>query len=209
MSEREDILKRYVDLLREVDQWFASCTERYPGQITCSGGCSSCCRGLFDITLLDAELLRSGYHTLPKDVQMAVAGKSALRIAGIRATWPDFEPPYLLNKYPEEEWSQIMPEEDSTPCVLLDSHGFCALYEYRPLTCRLHGLPLVELSGEVMDESYCPLNFTEQDPFEFNGLRADFSAIFHKETRLIAEFTAFLTGVETAQMDTLIPAALL
>ncbi len=209
MSEREDILKRYVDLLREVDLWFASCIERYPGQITCTGGCSSCCRGLFDITLLDAALLRSGFDTLPKAVQMVVAGKAALRIAGIRAIWPDFEPPYLLNKYPEEEWSQIMPEEDSTPCLLLDSHGFCTLYAYRPLTCRLHGLPLVELSGEVMDESYCPLNFTEQDPFECNELRADFSVIFNKETRLIAEFTAFLIGVETAQMDTLIPAALL
>ncbi len=102
-----------------------------------------------------------------------------------------------------------MPEEDESPCVLLDPQGLCLLYEYRPLTCRLHGLPLVERSGEVMDESSCSLNFSGEDPLTVAGLQGDFQELFRRETLLIAQCSAELTGMPTTDQDTLIPAALL
>jgi Fe-S-cluster containining protein len=188
---------------------FAACAARYPDQIVCVGGCSSCCRGLFDITLPDAVLLRSGFDLLPEAIRVVIAGKATSRLNEVRMLWPEFSPPYLLNHRPEEEWPLIMPEEDGAPCLLLDDAGLCLLYEYRPLTCRLHGLPLVDLSGEVMDDSFCPLNFSAQEPRSVVGLRSEFAELFRKETVLIAQCTAHLTGVATAEMDTLIPAALL
>ncbi len=205
----EEVLQRYRELLGEVDRWFADSAARYPDQIACAGGCSSCCRGLFDITLLDAASLRSGFHLLPETLRTEILRKGKARIEGIRTFWPEFVPPYLLNVRPPEEWDQIMPEEDETPCVLLDDNGRCTLYDFRPMTCRLHGLPLVDLTGEVMDDSFCSLNFPDQKPHNLVGLRGAFQEQFLKETLLIAEFTELLTGKATAQLDTLIPAALL
>lgn len=43
-------------------------------------------------------------------------------------------------------------------CLMLTAEGLCAVYEYRPLICRTHGLPIagVEIAGGV---DCCPLNF--------------------------------------------------
>ncbi len=205
----DDILRSYGDLLGEVDRWFTGCSTAYPQQIVCAGGCSSCCRGLFDITLPDAALLKSGFELLPQAVRTDVTRKARERVKGIRKIWPEFSPPYLLSHRPEEEWPRIMPEDDDTPCVLLDPDGRCLLYDYRPMTCRLHGLPLVDLSGELLDDSFCPLNFAARDPLTVAGLRGEFAELFRKETDLISRFNSLFNALPTAQMDTLIPAALL
>jgi Fe-S-cluster containining protein len=209
LTNMEQLLTRYAELLAGVDRWFAGCAARYQEQIACARGCSHCCRGLFDITLLDAALLRSGFKLLPLDVRKVIAEKAAARIEGIRNIWPEFGPPYLLNSHPEEEWDRVMPEDDETPCVLLGTDGLCLLYDYRPLTCRLHGLPLVDRSGEVMDDGWCPLNFPAQDPLDAAGLRGGFAKLFRKETALLSLYNALAAGLPTAQLDTLIPAALL
>ena len=103
----------------------------------------------------------------------------------------------------------MLTEDDETPCVLLDSDGLCLVYDHRPLTCRLHGLPLVDVTGEIMDDAWCTLNFIGQDPLVLTGLRFDFKELFRMETHLIREFNTFVTGFPTTQFDTLIPAALL
>lgn len=205
----DELLSQYRRLLAEVDRWFASCLERFPDDIACARGCSSCCRGLFDITLLDAALLRSGFDLLPAEQRTALAALAASRIGSVRTVWPAFAPPYLLNDYPEEERPHVMPEDDETPCVLLDSGGFCILYEHRPLTCRLHGLPMVDRSGEVLHDEWCTLNFTGSDPLAETGLRGEFAELIREETALLGRFNLLVAGAPTAQLDTLIPAVLL
>lgn len=205
----DELLTQYRDLLAKVDRWFASCLERFPADIACTVGCSGCCRGLFDITLLDAALLRSGFDRLPEEMRSEISSRALNRIEGIRSLWPNFSPPYLLNDYPEEEWSRVMPEEDGTLCVLLDGDGRCLLYDCRPLTCRLHGLPMVDLSGEILHDEWCTLNFTGRDPLAEPVLRDTFSTLVEEETSLISRFNLLLTGHSTAELDTIIPAALL
>ena len=202
----EAILEKYGELLVRVDEWFSSCRSRFPDEIACGRECSACCRGLFDITLLDALFLRRGFDNLPEDVRRSVLLRAEERLGRIRETWPEFAPPYILNSRPEEEWDQI---DNDNPCVLLGSDGLCLVYDHRPLTCRLHGLPHIDSSGEVMDDAWCSLNFQSQDPLVLTGLRGDFTEIFRRETILVGEFNALLTGFPTAQIDTLIPAALL
>jgi len=209
LPELKEILRHYHSLLSEVDRWFADCSARYPEQIACGRGCSSCCRSLFDITLLDAALLRSGFGCLPEEVRSEIAAKALIRLEGVRSVWPEFSPPYILNNYPEEEWSRAMPEDDETPCVLLDGHGLCLLYYYRPLTCRLHGLPMVDRTGEVLHDEWCTRKFAGSDPLADKGVRGAVAALIRAEPDLIGRFNLLLTGVPTAEFDTLIPAALL
>jgi Fe-S-cluster containining protein len=203
----QDILERYAAVLGEVDTWFSRCRERHGEHIACSQGCSACCRGLFDITLLDALFLRQGFGLLPADVQQRVRQKAGARLDGITAQWPAFTAPWILNSIPEAEWDAMMPDEDETPCVLLSDEGQCLVYDHRPMTCRLNGLPFIDTSGEELFDDWCTLNFTDVDPRTLEDMRYPFNDLFAQELYLQQELTRRLLGEAVSEMDTIIPAA--
>jgi uncharacterized protein len=49
--------------------------------------------------------------------------------------------------------------------------GLCQIYDYRPLICRSHGLPILTMDteGENWELSFCPLNFTKADDDYFDN----------------------------------------
>ncbi len=206
----QTILAAYGDLLAEVDRWFAGCLERHPAEIACTSGCSACCCSLFDITLLDAWNLKSGFDRLPEPVRDKVRSKAVDRLTEIRGLWPEFAAPYLLNLRPEEEWNGVMSDEDETPCPLLADDGRCLVYDVRPMTCRLHGLPLIDVSGEVMHDEWCTMNLTGcGDPLELKSLAGEFDRMLRDEVRLGRSFSQQLLGEVVHELDTFIPTAVL
>ncbi|HEY6009607.1 MAG TPA: YkgJ family cysteine cluster protein [Geobacteraceae bacterium] len=205
----KDILRKYGELLAEVDAWFASCHDAFPREIACREGCSECCRGLFDITLLDAAYLKQGFDRLAPGAQSAVRGKALLRLKGMQRHWPEFSAPYILNYRPEEEWEMLMPEEDETQCVLLGDDGRCLVYDHRPMTCRLNGIPHIDCSGEVLFDEWCTLNFAATDPLRLEPLRGEFRRTFRDELLLFRTLVATLLNHELNELDTFIPTALL
>src|SRR6266568_1768093 len=140
----------YGNLLATVDSWFDRCLTVAPSHITCHRGCAGCCRGLFDITLLDACYLKSGFDHLPAATRAEVLIRADVRLKELQRQWPGFTAPYILNLRPDGDWEELMPEEDETHCPLLAENGTCLVYDHRPMTCRLHGIPLIDLSGEMM-----------------------------------------------------------
>lgn len=198
-----------MELLREIDSWFARAMETHPEHISCQSGCSECCRSLFDITMLDAALLSEGFSRLDTATRTSVLQKVNERLEQLKGTWPEYDYPYTLNHRPEDEWQELMPEDDETPCVLLGNDDRCLVYEFRPMTCRLHGLPLIDTSGEIMHDEWCTENFVDLDPLEEKGLAAPFDRIFREEAALGREFTTYIFGTAYDEMDTFIPTALL
>lgn len=205
----EDILVLYGQLLNSVDDWFGRCVSMAPQNIHCAKGCSSCCRGLFDITMLDACYLKHGFDFLEPQVKHMVTKKAEARLAAVRELWPDFAPPFTLNGREDSEWDGIMPDDDETPCVLLDNRGQCLLYQYRPMTCRLHGLPLIDIDGEVLDSDGCSLNPSMKDLVSLPGLRFEFLRLFQDELMLFRMLMERLLKLRLNELDTLIPAAML
>ncbi|HTP66775.1 MAG TPA: YkgJ family cysteine cluster protein [Geobacteraceae bacterium] len=205
----EEILSRYAALLALVDDWFSTCIARAGSAIACKNGCAECCRGLFDITLLDACYLKAGFDRLEAQTRKNVLTKAKRRLLSLQFLWPEYDAPYILNYRPEEEWEVLMPDDDETPCTLLSSDGTCLVYEYRPMTCRLHGLPLVDISGEVMHDEWCTRNFTGKDPLEMDELRWGFNKLFREELLLFRRFTNELFGQSVNELDSFIPTALL
>lgn len=208
MNRFQDILDAYRLLLEELDAWFSGCVERYAEDIACSKGCSACCRGLFDISLLDAGLLQSGFLQLDPAIREQVLVKARWRVDELQKQWPEFQPPYILNRLPHEEW-QEMPEDDHTPCPLLNADGQCLIYAHRPMICRLHGIPNIDCSGESFGDTFCSLNFTRHDPLLLNELRYPFRTIFAREFSLLEQFAERLLGERRCAFDTFIPSALL
>ena len=202
-----DILDRYESLLGEVDGWFETCLSRHAGLIACRQGCSACCRGLFDITLLDAVCLKRGFDRLPVSVQQAVQLKAVAPLVELSEHWPEFARPWTLNHIPEELWDEMMPEEDERPCPLLSADGACLVYGQRPMTCRLNGIPLIDTGGEALFDEWCTLNFAGCDPMELVDIRHSFSELFTQELLLFRELTRRLFGRAVSELDTIIPAA--
>ncbi|MSN26228.1 MAG: YkgJ family cysteine cluster protein [Geobacter sp.] len=203
-----ELLERYGSLLREVDAWFQACSKLYPDQIRCQSGCSSCCRGLFDITLLDAFYLKYGFDQLSIFQQTDITADASRRLNALSAQFPAFVEPWVLNVIPEDEWEELMPEEDETPCLLLSESGECLLYEHRPMTCRLNGIPLIDRSGEELFDEWCTLNFTEKDPLLLDGLRFEFLELFAQELLMFQELIVKLAGARLSELDLFIPAAI-
>ena len=205
----DDILIRYGLLLEEVDEWFAHVSGLAGVGVSCSRGCSACCRGLFDITLLDACYLKKGFEKLDAFARKAALERAGERLHSLQSVWPEFTRPFILNVRPEDEWEGLMPEEDETPCVLLGPDGNCLVYDYRPMTCRLNGLPLVDISGEVFYDEWCTLNSIGKDPLDNENLRWKFRKHFQSELKLFHLFTERLLGRPVNELDTFIPTALL
>lgn len=163
MKRLSGFLAIYQQLLAEIDAWFAACLRTAPDRIVCRAGCSDCCRGLFDITLLDAFVLKTAFDRLPEMTRRPVVAAAEERLADLRRDWPEFRSPFLLNGLPDALWTE-MPEDDPTPCPLLGADGRCLVYAARPMTCRLHGLPNIDLGGESFSDACCSLNFVDADP---------------------------------------------
>lgn len=203
-----ELLQRYRTLLATIDLWFAAKQGEMPNAIVCSDGCSGCCRGLFDISLLDARLLRAGFEQLPAVIRAGVVAKAETRLADLQERWPNFSPPYLLNHMDDSAWTE-MPENDLTPCPLLDPAGRCLIYACRPMTCRLHGLPQIDKSGEIFLGEWCSRNLIGLNPLAMESLRHDFQQLFTEEFTLLRAFAKELCGLDRAELDTFIPLAVL
>jgi Fe-S-cluster containining protein len=203
------LIGAYRELLAEIDGWFDNFLRTAPADtLACRPGCSACCRGLFDITLLDAFLLKEGLAGLPGAMQTQVLERCRSRLPELQQRWPELQPLSLLNALPDDGWT-AMPEEDETPCPLLGGDGLCLLYDYRPMTCRLHGLPNIDLSGEDFSTDFCTLHAGDPHALPADVLRGPFRAIFTREFELLRAITLQLTGTPTSEADTFIPLALL
>lgn len=201
-----DILDRYAELLFEVDRWFSKCVSTFGNAVSCRKGCSACCRGLFDITLLDALYLKSGIEQLPKETVQVVGSRSMNILNRISNDFPFYRSPWILNDLQDEVWQTVMPEADETPCVLLSREGTCLVYNFRPMTCRLHGIPNIDISGDLLSDEWCTLNFKDVDPFCEEKLRSNFKDIFAEELLLFRAMVKRLTGNHVNEIDTIIPA---
>jgi len=204
----QKIINQYQELLKDLDRWFAESMEHAGEQIACHQGCSGCCRGLFEISLLDACLLQQGFKLLETEKQAQILDKARNRLNALQLIWPEFQHPFILNRLPHNDW-QEMPEEDETPCPLLADDGLCLVYAHRPMTCRLHGLPNIDTSGESFSDDYCSLNFTACNPLLLTELRYPFRATFNSEFALLGSLAKKLLGRGTLELDTFVPSALL
>jgi Fe-S-cluster containining protein len=130
------------------------------------------------------------------------------RLRELQQRWPQLTNPYLLNELADDSWT-AMPEGDETPCPLLGADGLCLVYPFRPMTCRLHGLPNLDRSGEDFSTDLCTLHPGDPRTLPETVLRWPFRDAFNREIALLRAFTLQLTGTPTSEADTFIPLALL
>lgn len=183
-------------LLREVDAALARGARRAGAHLVCRAGCTPCCVGPFDITVLDAARLRSGWERLRR----RAPGRAAAVARRAAAAWTR-----LAEGFPGDVRSGRLADDDGAreaffarhaaePCPALDpGTGRCDLYPFRPLSCRTFGLPV--RSGGVELEP-CELCFRGATPAEVAAATVEPDP-HDREGRLLAVLAAAGSEGET------------
>lgn len=132
--------EKYKKVVDAADQAFERIKSEYPDCVKCHTRCADCCHALFDLTLIEALYINhhftNGFSGSSKDDLLTKANQADRKVYRIKR---DAHKSAMAGKS-EEEILAVLSEE-RVRCPLLNREDLCDLYEHRPITCRLYGVP--------------------------------------------------------------------
>lgn len=157
--------KKYEQLVAQVDEAFARVQASHKDCVHCKIGCADCCYALFDLSLIEAIYINHQFRHVFQGQKRHAMIEKANRID---------RQIYKVKRKAYKDWRSGKSEGDifdemgreRIRCPLLNDQDQCSLYEWRPITCRLYGIPLsidgrshtCGLSGFVSGEAYPTVN---------------------------------------------------
>ena len=133
--------KKYEAIVAMADIAFNKVKDSHSECVKCKINCSDCCYALFDLTLIEAlyinQKIRDNF-----DGNKKVKLEEKANIAD-RAVFKLKKKAYNELKSGTSE-DEIIKElaTKRIRCPLLNEEDCCDLYEFRPITCRLYGIPV-------------------------------------------------------------------
>ena len=132
--------EKYKTLVTQADELFSRVQKDHPECVTCKIKCADCCHALFDLTLIEAIYINYQFNKI-------INGKEKIRLID-RANQADrkthmIKKQAVKNKKAGKNETEILMDiaAERVRCPLLNDNEMCAVYEYRPITCRLYGIP--------------------------------------------------------------------
>jgi len=132
--------EKYKKIVESADKAFEQIKKDYGDCVTCKIECSDCCHALFDISLVEALYIgrkfREKFNGADLDHLLEKANNADRKI-------------YRLKKEAYREFKEGKDEavifeklaEERVRCPMLNDRDECDIYEFRPITCRLYGVP--------------------------------------------------------------------
>ena len=133
--------KKYETIMGKVESVFQKMKDDFPQEVTCKQGCSDCCHALFDLTLIEAlyvnHYFNQQFSGSKKDQLIENANKAD------RQTYKIKKKAYKLTKEGKKDEAAVIEEISHMRirCPLLGENDLCELYDYRPIACRVYGIP--------------------------------------------------------------------
>jgi Fe-S-cluster containining protein len=157
---------KYEQLVMVADKAFERVQEQYPEHVRCKTTCSDCCHALFDLTLIEALYINHHFNDRfkgrRKELILERANVSDRKVYKLKRE------AYKAIQDGKQE-SEILFDlaKERVRCPLLSDDKMCEMYEQRPITCRLYGIPTTTqgashtcgLSGFKEGEAYPSANF--------------------------------------------------
>lgn len=142
-----EFFKKYEAVIGEADQVFNTVRARFADNVRCEKGCSDCCHALFDLTLVEALFLNTVFNA-------RFSGMDRTRILK-RADEADRQ----VHRLKRDAFRAVKDGQNAQEillemakvrvrCPLLDDEGLCEMYDARPVTCRIYGVPTA-IGGEA------------------------------------------------------------
>lgn len=135
-------------LAQRADEWFVKARAASLNSLPCRWGCSQCCIGPFAITVLDVERIRQGMEAMPRAHRERLHRRALDQTASMERSFPRLSHTPFLDAWPDADIDALVTTFQHLPCPALESDGDCSVYPWRPLTCRMMGIPIDE-SGLV------------------------------------------------------------
>ena len=183
----------YEKLRDRADQAFVQVKEQYPDLVVCKESCADCCHALFDLTLIEAMYINSRFHQV-FDQEKATALLAEADQADRKI--------YKIKRNAYRSLEQGVSEDDilqnlaaqRVRCPMLSADNLCSIYAFRPITCRLYGLPMAiggkghtcGLSGFSQGQSY-PTVHMDQILDKLLSISAEFTLAMKSRHRKMGE----------------------
>lgn len=137
------IFARYEALRAETDQVFAKLAAQFPDCVKCHKGCDSCCYALFDLSLVEAMYINQAFsqafdYGAKRSEILTKASDIDRKLTRLKRDLYNQE-----KKGTSKEELMLEAAKLRMPCPLLNADQTCLLYEKRPITCRIYGIPTV------------------------------------------------------------------
>ena len=160
MNLREHFVK-YEALVHMADAVFDRVKKDFPKEVFCREKCSDCCYAIFDLTLIEALYLNDKFLKKfmgkEKNDLIEIAGKTDRALTKMKRD------AYKEVKTGANELEIVgKMSQERVRCPLLGANDLCVMYEHRPLTCRIYGIPT---STAGVSHICGRTNFTQGQPY--------------------------------------------
>lgn len=137
----DEIFKKYEAYVKQLDEIFASVRQQYPDCVKCKLECSDCCHALFDLSLVEALYINRQFIEKIPEARKADLLEGANKVD--RKLYQLKRTAFKSIESGEKTEEQVLFEmaAERIRCPLLNDSKRCELYENRPVTCRLYGIP--------------------------------------------------------------------
>ena len=131
---------KYEALVGMVDQVFDRVKKEFPKEVFCREKCSDCCHAIFDLTLIEALYLNHKFNETFSGKEKAdlitIADKTDRALTKMKRD------AYKKVKKGADQLEIVgQMSQERVRCPLLGENNLCLMYEYRPITCRVYGIP--------------------------------------------------------------------
>lgn len=139
----DQLLGQYEELLKTADSAFDQIKSQHQECVKCEVKCADCCHAIFGLFIIEAIHLRHYYEQFSdaeKEEILKRAGEADKQLADLN------EKMEALAENPEAQ--VLLMSKERIRCPLLNDDEQCMLYENRPHTCRVYGIPTIS-GGQV------------------------------------------------------------
>jgi Fe-S-cluster containining protein len=173
---------------------------QYPSCVKCKIGCVDCCYALFDLTLIEALYIKQHFKkTFSGKDRETIIEKSNKADRSVYRIKRNAYKAMRNGKTEDEILADFALERER--CPLLNDRSQCDLYQFRPVTCRLYGIPTsINGRGHTCGTS----GFTEGEKYP----TANLDRIQQKLFELSAEFIRDIRSKHVKMSDMLVPVSM-
>jgi len=130
------LFEPYDSIVKRADYGFQRMEREFSDCIQCRPHCSDCCHAVFGLFLIEAVFLKHDFDQLDEDQKKGALARTLdadREIEKLERMLKEFQDDPRMKAYTMAK-ARIR-------CPLLDDRDTCILYPYRPITCRVYGIP--------------------------------------------------------------------
>jgi Fe-S-cluster containining protein len=200
------LFRNYEFIVDQADEAFRKMKEEHGPSMACELHCSECCHAVFGLFLIEAASLKQHFDQLDTQKKKEVLLRCNETERGLKRL------ERKLELHGEDlEMQDLILARERIRCPLLDDNQECVLYDHRPITCRVYGIP-TRMQGKIRACGKTKFNQGMSYPvFDLDGVYRNLYALSREllsesggEDQEKAAFLISMPRVLTASLDEII-----